>query len=190
MYGQVFEQAAPPLKAGINEFDKVKSLELVNLDLANYTGPVIDLELEKNDSIIYSERIFPVNPQYIRPRERDGKMESMEDATKRAYGEFNSRVKHIFTNWLTEEEFNAVTATDFADYAKQLIAKLPDDYNSKFILTYNNKGYLEMPKYMWITGAFFSVDGAKELVVGSKVKLVNPKAASDGAENTPKAVEW
>ena len=196
MYGKVFTDNTPVWKPGINDFDNVKTLGLVNVDSPNYTGQVLDLVIVKNGQE-YRDRMFPINPNSIRPRSlRDRntgetREESIQEATERTYGEFNSRVKHIFTNFMSEEEFESVTADSFEAYINALTDKLPEDFDSKpgqVILGYNNGGYLEMPRYMWITGHFFSINGQKDLVVSDKVKV--HKANSEAAEKPTKPVEW
>lgn len=193
MYGKTFKDDAPAWKAGINDFDKVKFLGLVNVETANYTGPALDLVVEKNGQE-YQDRMFPVNPNSVRPRfdRSQGREETQEEATKRTYGEFNSRVKHIFTNFMSEEDFMGVQADSFESYIKALTDLLPQDYNTKkgqIILGYNNKGYLEVPRYMWITGHFLSIEGQKELVVSDKINLHKP-SDSAASESKPGPVEW
>ena len=196
MYGKVFEDNSPTFKAGINDFDNVKFLGLVNIDTAGYTGPVMDLVLVKDGSE-YRDRMFPINPDSVKPRNtydremKANRMETMEEAVKRAYGDFNSRVKHIFTNFISEEEFASVQAESFEDYINQLTDLLPDGYDTlpgQVILGYGNSGkYLEMPKYMWITGHFLSIQGKKDLKVSDRVKTVK---VSEVAESAPKEVTW
>ena len=192
MYGKTFKDDAPAWKAGINDFDKVKFLGLVNVETANYSGSALDLVVEKSGQE-FQDRTFPVNPNSVRPRfdKQLGREETQEEATKRTYGEFNSRVKHIFTNFMSEEDFMSVQADSFESYIKALTDLLPEDYDTKpgqIILGYNNKGYLEVPRYMWITGHFLSVEGQKELNVSGRINL--HKANSQPSESAPKEVEW
>lgn len=198
MYGKTFKNDAPAWKAGINDFDRVKFLGLVSVETNNYSGSALDLILEK-DGKETNDRMFPVNPNSIRPRnikDRDTgerREETQQEAIDRAYGEFNSRVKHIYTNFISEEEFMTVQADSFESYIKMLTEKLPEDYDQKpgqVILGYNKGGYLEVPRYMWITGHFLSIEGQKDLNISDKVNLHKTPEASGGSESSPDPVTW
>lgn len=192
MYGQTFE--APSFKAGINEFDKVKFLGYVAIETEKYVGGALDLVLANGDAE-YSQRWFPIDESRITPRERrdrDGNttMPTQEEAIKQEYKKFNSVIKHIFTNFMSEEDFHSVEGSDFKAYIEALQAKLPADYTDskgEFILGYNNNGYLEMPRQMWITGDFLNVNGQKPLTVSDRVKLSNVEQVK---AQTPKNVTW
>lgn len=192
MYGQTFE--APSFKAGINQFDKVKFLGYVAIETEKYVGGALDLILANGDAE-YSQRWFPIDESRITPRERRDKdgnttMPTQEEAIQKVYKNFNSIVKHIFTNFISEEEFHSVQGSDFKTYIEALQAKLPENYTDskgEFILEYNKGGYLTMPRYMNTTGHFFSVEGKKKLVVSGTLNLNKVEQVKT---QTPKDVTW
>lgn len=186
MYGQVFENAAT-FVAGINENVFLKKFELVDVNTPKYTGKALDISYGKDDGSEISDRLFPVDESNITPYGDDTK----EEAVEKAYAKMNSKIMHIVCNFTaTEEQFRQAVkaATDFTSYVNICASLLPSDFSTKkgsLIIGYNKNGFLEVPKSLKVTGAFFSVDNKHKLQVNeSRVKLTSPRSDSQEVTDT------
>jgi len=192
MYGQTFNDSqASAWNAGINEEVSLKFFGLTKVETANFQGNVLDMVYEKNGQE-FRDRMFQVNEENLKTRkvkengvERD---QTDEEAKIEAYGNFNSRVKHVVCQFVDEAEFTKVTSTakNFDEFVVLCATILPQNYSEikgKLIMGYNNKGYLEIPRAMWVTGDFLSLDG-RPLKVSNRIKLEKEEKAAEETATT------
>lgn len=192
-YGQNFEEPKGlAFKAGINEPVNLKSFGLVEVQTANFNGNVLDVIFEK-DGDEAKLRLFPVDETKVTTRNE----QTQEEAVAKAYGDLNAVVKHVVTAFEhllpadKQGKYDEVVkaATDFESFVKLSASYLPEDYqqySGKLAMGYNNNGYLEVPRYLWITGHFFVVDGSdKTIQLGKRITLVRPVQAAAQPSVTP-----
>lgn len=165
-------------KAGINDDVTLVKFELVNVDTARYQGEACDIEWQKEGKS-QTARLFPVNESNVNPRsikEKDAsgnqveRMQTQQEAIDEAYIKLNSLVKHIAGCAVTDAEWNEVQkdTKDFASFinnAAKLVAG--KNYTGQLILGYKDK-YLVIPSAMYVTKAFWSVNGKHQLVFTPK----------------------
>lgn len=198
MYGNTYnDTVTKKFKAGINEEVTLNSVTLEKVETANYNGFALDFIYGK-DGDEHKDRMFPIDESRVTPREVyvDGskKMQTQEEAVAQAYGNFNSKVKHVICNFVEEEKFEETVkeSTSFEDFAKRVISLLPQGYSTtkgQLIMSYDNKGYLQVPSAMWVTGAFFSVNDKHNLVPGKRVRLT-PPATDNTSADAPQDTNW
>lgn len=166
---------------GINEGVRLVKFELVSVSTANYNGPALDVVWAKDGDEINC-RMFPINENSIRVRDN----ETRDEAIEKAYGDFNSWMKHLGTAYehllpeekqgkFVEEYAKATSFETACQIVRTFIPKNPENYTGKLVVGYDNKGFLKVPAAMWVTGHFWAVDGSgKELKIGKYLKLTRP----------------
>jgi len=195
MYGQTYSSdsaGGSAFTAGINENVSLISFSITNTD---QWGQVLDVVFSKGASTVNCRK-FQVDPSKVTPREISikgvKKMQSEKEAVTSAFSEFNTWVKHIIRPFTTEEAFDAAikaaTATDntfegFINGCKSLLPEGFENQAGRLILTYNNKGFLEVPRAMWVTGAFWALDPERILSVSNKIVITRPEVNSTPVNN-------
>lgn len=199
-YGQGFnDPKGINFVPGINEGVVLTKFEVVDVSTANYDGKALDVVWAKGGDEINC-RIFPVNEANVRPRDS----ETREDAVEKAYGDFNSWMKHLGTAYehllpegkqgkFVEEYAKATSFESACSIVRGFIPKNPEAYAGKLIVGYDNKGFLKVPTAMWVTGHFWVVEGSdKEMKIGKYLKLNRPVQQEESkATDTPATdTEW
>jgi hypothetical protein len=170
--------------AGINEDVTMQKFEYVSENNNEY----VQLEFEKEGSQIRDRIYIPKDPRPM--KKKGGEMESADEAMIRDWGDVNTKIKHIITNYVSEEEFHTKFQTaapksfkDFILFCERLLPNGWKDMKGELIVSYNTKGFLSIPFAMWVTGHFFSVNGAKSpLRLSSRLVLVRPGVEEDSEE--------
>lgn len=200
-YGQNYDNSnINVFNAGINNGVTLTKFELTSLDTPKYQGEACDVEWTKDGQSIKA-RLFPVNEAGIQVRsirEKDAsgntveRMQTEQEAKDQAYAQFNSMVKHIAGCAVTDEEWKEATkgAKDFASFinlAGNLVTG--KNYTGQLILGYDNAGYLKVPRAMYVTKAFWSVNGRHQLVFTEKNGFKATKAAPVAQEQAA-STDW
>lgn len=178
---------------GINDKVTLSKFEFVRG--ADGSSNFVQLEFSREGGTL-NDRVY--EPTKVYPREKfsykggnktsEG-MESEAEAWARTWGDINSKVKHIATNYVTEEEFmnrfRAVQPKSFEDLVNLCTLILPKNFvelEGQLIVGYNNKGYLSVPRSMRVTGNFFSIQNNKPLNVSDRVALERPEQENDSTQ--------
>lgn len=172
LWGQSYDDYSGGFELGVNK-------DVVLFDIkpedGNY-GLQLYVEFHKGSSA--TRRWYPV------PNADDvtsGRITS--DRYKELVTRFNTILKHIVCNYVTEEQYQAHLKSygSAKEFIVDVLKLIPDNFNEmkgELILGYNKKGYLEVPVSMKITGPFFSV--------GGKFNLVPSKIIMDSAGDKPR----
>lgn len=183
-------------KPGLNEDVSLKTFSYEKTDDYEY----VQLEFEKegdmiNDRVYAPSRVFP---RMMKKRQDgnlvDDRMETEAEAWARTWGEVNAKLKHIATNFVTDEEFGnkleSMKPKSFKEMVDLCSSCIPPNFNEKkggLLLGYNKKGFLSVPVAMWVTGHFFAVEGSgKELTIDRKLQLERPNDDTDGGSDEQK----
>ena len=132
-----------------------------------------------------NDRIYA--PSRLKARLKpDGTQESEAEARLRAWGDVNSKIKHIICNFIPKEEFEKKLQESkpktFAQYVEFCGKQLPADFRElkgRLVVSYNQKGFLAIPYAMWVTGAFFALDPKVELSLSKRLTLERSPAESE-----------
>jgi len=185
MYGQVYsEDKGSAFIPGINENVSLISFGLTTTD---QWGTVLDVVFAKDNSTLNCRKFQPT------PKVREitvkgvKRMQSEEEAKISAFGDFNTWVKSIVIPFTTEEAYDEAMkdVTSFESFITACKTLLGDDFKNKtgrLIVGYNNKGFPEVPRALWVTGTFWTLDPEKELKISDKVLLVKPVVAATNSE--------
>ncbi len=200
-YGQNYDNnSVEVFNAGINNDVTLTKFELVTLDGPKYQGSACDVEWTKSGQSIKA-RLFPVDESRITTRsirEKDAsgnqveRMQTEQEAKEQAYGQFNSMVKHIAGCAITDEEWKEATkgAKDFDSFITLAAALVTGkNYTGQLILGYDNAGYKKIPRAMYVTKAFWSVNGRHQLVFTEKNGFKATKAAPVSQEQAA-STDW
>lgn len=164
MYG--FNQNTPEstvttaLKAGINEDVFLQKVEFASMSEGK--DPVLQITFGNSSGILRSV-IWAVTPESItvpdgKVHKRDvpdlgfvkGQPVTREDAVKMEFDNFNVRLKHIATKFVSEEEAN-IQASSYADFCQKYVALLSKPEFAKIPVrlkvTLNTNDYSQLPKY-------------------------------------------
>lgn len=164
MYG--FDQttqettAVSALQPGIVENVFLKEVKFQSMSEGK--DPVLQITFGNNSGTLNSI-MWPVDSASVTARDgathrRDvpalgfvkGATITREDAVKMEFDNFNTRLKHIATKFVSEEEAN-VRGNSYAEFAKNYVALLDkDEFKSvslRLKVTLNNKDYSQLPKY-------------------------------------------
>lgn len=198
MYGQVFnESKGTKFVAGLNENVTLVGFSVTDMETF---GKVLEVTFEKEGDTLRGKK-FRVDVSKIKPKEvyknREKVMQTQEEAEADAFGDFNAWVKCLVVPFCGEEAFNKAIQNvtgeteeeKFVSYINICKELLGTDYSKKpgkLILGYNSKGFLELPKFYWVTGDFFTLDGTLE--VSKRVVLQKPQTAP--SSNPATAVNW
>lgn len=192
--------------AGINNGVTLKTFQVENVEFTNYTGPVLKVVFEKDGQErnamrfpIVEEKVLEFNAKYPKKKkEKDSEGVTTErtltdaEVIEAAYTDFNSWVKHIVCNGVTDEAFDKAVsdATSFEDFCNKA-AKLIEGktLTGKLILGYDKKGYLVVPQKVQTTGPFFSVADKHKLVVSQYINL-NPPVKAENPDGEASATDW
>lgn len=165
MYGfdnetQVSEGSAI-IPAGIN--DNVYLKEVKFEALSEDKDPLLQISFATKNGATLNSIIWPIDPAMVSTPEgkshtRDipalgfvkGTPVTHEDAVKREYDNFNTKLKHIATKFVSEEDA-IINASSYADFAAKYVALLnKEEYKEvplRLKVTLNNKDYSQLPKY-------------------------------------------
>jgi hypothetical protein len=163
---------------------KVKDIEVLTLDGANYKGEVADVTFEDKDGAINNWRVFPFKYSDQVNEYKSGQIvgtKSEADQIK----DYLTKIKHIFNKPLGEEVFKKAT-TGIKDF-KHLFTNLKaacKKYNNEFAMMFisDNKGYAKVPK--WSAGFASSVENLDQLkeLYNSKIAKYGPQSAPTNSE--------
>lgn len=197
MYGKAYNDVAlKKFKAGVNENVVLKSVTLERVTTQSYDGFALDFIYEKEGDE-HRDRMFPIDESKVQPRSvyKNGirETQTIEQAINQAYSNFNSKVKHVICNFVEEEKFEQTVkkSTSFEDFARKVISLLPQNYSNirgELLLSYDNNGFLQVPSAMWVTGAFFSINGKHNLVPSKRVRLTPP--VGENTASVTQDTEW
>jgi hypothetical protein len=109
-------------------------------------------------SINFDINFFPIKDDVVKNYKRtlnkgkkDEREETEQEAIDRAYTEQNGTIKHIVTKFVSEEQAVITGVSSFEEYANAIITLLtpliPTATTKRLKLSYNNKGFLGIPKY-------------------------------------------
>lgn len=210
-YGQSYEQPTGIAFApGINKGVYLTGFEVVDISTAKYEGKALDVTFSKDGDSI-SVRKFPVNeankPREITEKGGNKRMQTMDEAIREAYTKFNSWCKHIVDGYVSHlpESYGSgvyekgglfdretAKATSFETFIAIVKKFLPAGFEKipgELIVGYDNKGYLQVPGEMWLTGYFWSPEGSgKRLEINPKyIRLVRPVQAQAAPTETPES---
>ncbi len=201
MYGQNYDNSGVSVfKSGINDGVTLTKFELVKLDTPKYQGEACDVEWTKDGQSIKA-RLFPVNEANIQVRsirEKDAsgnqveRMQTQDEAVLQAYGQFSSMVKHIAGCAVTDEVWKEGTkgSTDFASFINAAGAFVNGkNYTGQLILGYDKSGYLKVPRAMYVTGSFWSVEGRNQLQFKERQGFTANKVAAPSQEQAA-STDW
>lgn len=167
---------------------KVKSIEVLTLDGANYKGEVADVVFEDSEGAINNWRVFPFKYSDQVNDYKSGKIVGLKSEADQVK-DWLTKIKHIFNKPLGEEIFKKATTgiKDFKHLFTNLKAacnKYPKDFAMMFIS--DNKGYAKVPK--WSAGFASSVENLDQLkdLYNSKIEKYGPQTAPKDTE-TPAA---
>ena len=192
---EVKEPGGSAFKGGLNDNVSLHSIELVRVETTRYEGPAIDVVFEK-DGTFLTCRQFPLDLSRVKIKNTKDKtigelrQESQEEAETRAKGEYVLWFKSLINvNFCTPEQWSKAIAeaTSFEKLFTALVSLLPDDYQERkgqLICTVSDNNYVEVPRFHWITRAFFSL-GEKPLNVDMRYVRVNPITIVPPAADTP-----
>jgi hypothetical protein len=191
-YGSEEAGASNSFNPGLNSKVSLVTFEFVKDDSNEYLQLVFEKEGGEIRDRIYSPKNF------IPKKKRDGSMESDLEARGRIWGEINAKIKHIITNYISEEDFDNMVrdarVSSFQQFVSVCKRMLPPNYKQMkgdLIVGYNQKGYLSIPYAMWVTGRFFSVNNVKgELVVSKNLKLVKEEENLEPESNQEPPISW
>lgn len=201
-YGQNYDNnSVEVFKSGVNNDVTLVKFELVNVDTAKYQGEACDVEWQKEGKSIKG-RLFPVDESRITPRsirEKDAsgnqveRMQTEKEAKDQAYAQFNSMVKHIAGCAVTDEQWKEATKDieeGFASFINTAAALVSGkNYTGQLILGFDNAGYLKIPRAIWVTGAFWSVNGRHKLTMKPRSGFMLEKIGVPSQE-TPTSTDW
>lgn len=166
MYGKTFESNSnsSSFNPGINEGVCMTKFECHDIKTPKYNGKVLDIEWTKNGSIM-STRLFPINADKnpLKSEYRDGSLVELDaaESLNKAYAEFNSYLRNICCNYCSVSDFEAIQATDFADYCMKIKALLGSNFHTKegYLMCGIKKGYLGVPRQWYeCKGKFFAME--------------------------------
>lgn len=202
MYGQL-EKLPPSLVGGINP-DLFLTITLEEIDIEGfvppYHGPAVVVRARTKDSTeTIIDKILEVRREDTKPFERpdrNGKLETMEEAIMRKQVETSTRIAHYLDAYgVSREAVAAVVGADFREWANNVLQLLPEGYEEQpvsVIMTFNNKNYLSTPRYLKGRGwGAFVADSPSKLRVMPKHIVVNPaEGAGNGAGASSPADPW
>jgi hypothetical protein len=148
------------LPAGINED---VTLDYVKLEVMKEGNPAVLQIGFKGDGGTFNAIMWPVDPDRTpftpgRTHKRDipalgiskNSPVTREDAVKLAYDNFNTKLKHIATKFVSEEEA-IINARSYEEFATKYVALLnKPQFKSiplRLKLTLNNKDYVQIPLF-------------------------------------------
>jgi len=209
MYGTINVNAnATPtrFKGGINEKVKLtggeiettkNGNEVLAIGFVNPDGGTFKLRLWGVDK----ERVLRNADLYPRTHNRDipskkivkGAQITPEQALEEAYNDYNRKIKHILTKYMSEEDAEISDSSSYKDYANQIISKLDKKYfdiEANIKLVYDKNNYLVLPRY----GNFYELSGTDpsilslteyDKVVFTPSSEETVSAAVNGEQKTP-----
>jgi hypothetical protein len=121
------------IDVGIHEDVELKSIEY---KMSPNGNPFLVLTFEKDGKIL-------THTEY-EPKDKDGNILENKQLNQ------IKRLKHIFTKFVSEEEFTIETET-FEDFCKGIIKILKGKFEGKKVrikVVYSNKNYTSLPKYV------------------------------------------
>lgn len=170
MYGttKVNADSGPPrFNGGINQNVTLSSYQMETTKNGN---EVFVLEFKNSGGGTFKWRMWPVDPKrvmdyaknYPKTHKRDndaagikaGETVTPEQALERAYDDFNRRIKHFLTKYVSDETANIGDTESYEDYASKITSILNSaDTSTKMNLklVYDKNNYLVIPLY----GNFF-----------------------------------
>jgi hypothetical protein len=201
MYG--FDQntqettATSALKPGINE--SVYLQEVSFQSLVEGRSPVLQLTFGNNSGILRSV-IWPVDPQAVRDPEgkthpRDvaalgfvkGTPITRDDAVKMEFDNFNQRLKHIATKFITEQEAD-IKGNSYEEFCRKYVALLNTDKVKetpvRLKVTLNSKDYSQLPKYPPFIESM-DIDRTETKLRITQYDKVEPSAAETVVSDAP-----
>lgn len=148
------------LPAGINESVTLRSVEYV--EMSEGRDPLLQVTFGSKAGIL-KYVFWPVDPsKVLEPEGRNHKKDvpalgfvkdtpiTREDAVKMEFDNFNQRLKHIATKFVSEEDAE-IRANSYADFCQKYVALLNNDavrdIPVRLKVTLNNKNYSQLPKY-------------------------------------------
>jgi len=179
LWGQSYEDYSDSLELGIN---KKVFLHDIKFEEGQY-GPQLYVEFHKGTRAV--KQWFSI-PNY--EEVQSGRITN--DRYKDLVTRFNSILKHIVCNFVTEDQYQAhiKTYNSAKEFVIDMLTLIPANFQElegELILIYNKKGYLSLPISMKITGPFFSVGGRYTLKPSGLVMDSKPKEASSDGLTTP-----
>jgi len=184
LWGQSYDEVSASFQLGINK-DVV--LHDIKYEEGQY-GPQLYVEFHLGQS---RNRTWFSIPQ---PEEvTSGRITS--ERFNELVTRFNSIIKHIVCNYVTEEQYHAQlknyeSPEQFVNDVLSLIPNNFQELKGELILMYNKKGYLSVPVSMKLTGPFWSVGGRHKLVPSQLVmnSASEVSATSNNQGNPPAAL--
>lgn len=164
----VKETTAPQImNAGINENVILSDVKFEPLTEGN--DPTLQVEFQDPAANKLNEVLWPVNEEQVkdwnrsgneRTHNRDnpvhgftkGEVITPEDAVIIAYDDFNRKIKHIATKFVSKEvvEEELGTASSYADLANKFVALLKPKTNGQKVrlkVVLSSKDYAQLPKW-------------------------------------------
>jgi len=130
----------------IPSIDGVNDVYLENIKVGEYNGTTtIDFLFKQIiNNKIKAEQTIRIFDNTI------NSLQSDPEAHKKQMRDNFSRIKHFFTGYISEEAVTSSKYPNFKAMCEGLIQKLGDSFKGKkgrLYVTYNNKGYVQIPLY-------------------------------------------
>lgn len=177
LWGQSYDDVSEGFKLGIN--DKV-FLHDIKYEEGQY-GPQLYVEWHKGQRAVKNWYSIPSIEEV-----QSGRIDM--DKYKELITRFNSIIKHLVCNYVSEETYQAhlkayPNAQAFVNDVLTLIPANFQELEGQLILGYNKKGYLNPPVSIKMTGPFWSVGGKFDLRVSDIILNSKPKEADSNSAN-------
>lgn len=147
------------LKHGINSDVHVESVEHKELNTANFTGEIMNVNLVNDKGEINTWGVFPFkyNDTFKHlggPKKGESKTEEEQ------FNDYLANIKHVMSKALGEENFNKVMSAvkDFKSMATtfgKAVEKLPKNKFAIMLINDNKNGFPKVPNW---TGGFCALD--------------------------------
>lgn len=190
------------LQPGINENVFLSSVKFESMSEGR--DPVLQIEFKTKEGATLREVAWPVDPEKV--RHEDGKTHkrdipalgfvkgapvTRQDTIKREFDNFNVRLKHIATKFVSDEEA-IINAKSYEDFASQYVALLnKPEYQAiplRLKVVLNTKDYSTLPKYPPFVEL---MEDATKLRIGQYDKVVPTTAAASPAPvDTPVSFDF